>query len=233
MITVADNDGVNSRPLSSKLQQAQSRSRSRRRTVTDVGQTGNRNGTANGDQTLLTLQIDNGSNEFFNNTTTANPNHQALPTTSNASSAEAEPKKDEEASFNVFSPNRPTAGGVAFPFKLYSPLEDNGRNASTVTLESQPGIVLRKGDEVAKQLDKGADNEVKETPISAAKGPGTDDEGKVEYSGNTERRGESEDEKKSPIGGVEENRGGNTKGRRGTVQDAKGLLHHGLVSRNE
>ena len=41
----------------------------------------------------------------------------------------------------VSSPDRPTSDGVAFPFKLGRHLGGEGINASTVTLESQVGIV--------------------------------------------------------------------------------------------
>ena len=48
-------------------------------------------------------------------------------------------------------PNRPSAGGKAFPFKLGSHLQDDGRNASTITLISQGGVATPRGDETGKQ----------------------------------------------------------------------------------
>ena len=49
---------------------------------------------------------------------------------------------------------RPAAGpGKAFPFKLGTQLNDDGRNASTVTLESHMGVPTAKDDEDGTQID--------------------------------------------------------------------------------
>ena len=50
------------------------------------------------------------------------------------------------------SPNRPSLGDKAFPFKLGTHLTEDGHNASTVTLMSQGGVVTPKGDEKSEQL---------------------------------------------------------------------------------
>ena len=50
------------------------------------------------------------------------------------------------------SPNRPSQGNKAFPFKLGTHLMNNGANASTVTLMSQAAPGTPKGDEQGKQL---------------------------------------------------------------------------------
>lgn len=50
------------------------------------------------------------------------------------------------------SPNRPSHGNRAFPFKLGTHMMNNGANASTVTLMSQGAAGTPKGDEQGKQL---------------------------------------------------------------------------------
>ncbi|KAL9126755.1 MAG: hypothetical protein Q9217_004245 [Psora testacea] len=56
-------------------------------------------------------------------------------------------------------PNRPSAGGIAFPFKFGSRLQDDGRNASTITLISQGGVVTPKADENGAHLGENIGNE--------------------------------------------------------------------------
>ena len=48
--------------------------------------------------------------------------------------------------------NRPAAGGRLFPFKLGRRLGDDGANTSTITLTSQAGVVTPKGDQGFRQL---------------------------------------------------------------------------------
>ena len=222
--TVTDTDGTNARLSSDKKQQGQNRSRSRRRTVTDAGQTNNRNNNANEEDTSST-QNANESNKRPDNTTSGDRNHVAIPTiTSDPPSPEESSQKPNNVSFNHSNPNRPTAGGVAFPFKLSSHLVENGRNASTVTLESQAGVVSPQGDDAGKQLHESAEDEAQDVPIV-----GTSETGK-EVGGDGKLNAEGVGSQDIPDGNVDGNGEGATEGRRGTLEDAKGVLHHGIVS---
>ena len=221
---MTDTDGTNARLSSNKKQQGQNRSRSRRRTVTDAGQTNNRNNIANEEDTS-SKQKANESNKSPDDTTSGDRNHLAIPTiTSDPPSPEDEPKKSNNVSFEPSSPNRPTAGGVAFPFKLGSHLVENGRNASTVTLESQAGVVSPRGDEVGKQLAESVENEAQEVPKT-----GTSETGK-EASGDGKQNADVVGSHNTLNEKVEDDGEGATEGRRGTLEDAKGVLHHGLAS---
>ena len=221
---MTDTDGTNARLPSNKKQHAQNRSRSRRRTVTDAGQTNIRHNNANEEDTSLTPNA-NESNKSPDDTTSGDRNHLVIPTiTSDPPSPEDQPKKPNNVSFEPSSPNRPTAGGVAFPFKLGSHLVENGRNASTVTLESQAGVVSPRGDEVGKQLDQSVENEAQEVPKT-----GTSETGK-EAGVDGKQNADGVENQNTPDEKVEDDGEGATEGRRGTLEDAKGVLHHGLAS---
>ena len=220
---MTDTDGTNARLPSDKKQQGQSRSRSRRRTVTDAGQTNNRNNNANEEDT--STQKTSERNKHPDNATSGDRNHLVIPTiTSDPPSPEDESNNTNNVSFNPSSPNRPTAGGVAFPFKLGSHLVENGRNASTVTLESQAGVVSPRGDEAGRQLHESVGNEAQEVPKIETNG--TD----MEAGGDVRQNADGVGSQTTPDEEVEEDGEGATEGRRGTLEDAKGVLHHGLAS---
>ena len=205
---MTDTDGTNARLSSDKKQQGQNRSRSRRRTVTDAGQTNNRNNSANEEDTSST-QNANESNKRPDNPTSGDRNHLAIPTiTSDPPSPEDESQKTNNVSFNPSSPNRPTAGGVAFPFKLSSHLVENGRNASTVTLESQAGVVSPQGDDAGKQLHESVENEAQDVQIA-----GTSETGK-EAAGDGKVDAEGLGRENTLDGNVEGDGEGATEGRR-------------------
>ncbi len=224
---MTDTDGTNAKMPSNKKQQGLSRSRSRRRTVTDDGQTNNRNNDANDEDTSSETQNTSESNKRPDNAISADRNNLAIPTiTSDPPSPEGESNK---VSFNRSSPNRPTTGGIAFPFKLGSQIVENGQNASTVTLESQAGVVSPSGDEAGKQLGESGDKGAQQEPKVVEKGAGKEIEGAGEGSGNGERKDGRRDEIDKGSGeGVDKGEGA-TELRRGTLEDAKGVLHHGVA----
>ena len=227
--TPTETDGVNGRPAGADKTFSHSRSRSRRRTVTDAGQTNHGKSPMNGEKASATAQNSNGENKPSTNGTSTDPNHLGVPAVT------SDPPSPEDDTINIGdtllkskSPNRPTAGGVAFPFKLSSHLVENGRNASTVTLESQAGVVSPKCDEEGKQLGESMDTKTEEAPKPAENGTGEQADEIVKQKDNEEWRQGPQDEKMRRIGeddGVE----GTAEGRRGTLEDAKGVLHHGPV----
>ena len=92
-------------------------------------------------------------------------------------------------------------------------------------MESQAGVVSPQGDESGKQLHDNVENEAQEVPKT-----GTSETGK-EVGGigkqNTEGVGSQDTPDEKVEGDREE---GATEGRRGTLEDAKGVLHHGIAS---
>ena len=134
----------------------QSRSRSRRRTVT-YNNTNAENSVAEDlrihDQTKQGGPSDSGDRT----TDSVDPSFQTLAyspkstmfsdTSENGHSAPAAPAVTIGA-----RQNRPAAGGKLFPFKLGRRLGDDGANTSTVTLTSQAGVVTPKGDQGFRQL---------------------------------------------------------------------------------
>ena len=226
-----DTDGTNAKSPSNKEQLGKSRSRSRRRTVTDAGQTNNGSNNANKEETSSTENTSK-NNKRPDNATSGDHNHLAIPIiTSDPPSPEDESNKTNHVSFNPSSPNRPTADGVAFPFKLSSHLVENARNASTVTLESQAGVVTPKGDEAGKQLGESTGNEtqgVSKTETDEMSKETADEEGRHTANGagsqNIHTHTPDETVKADGEGG------GPTESRRRTLEDAKGVLHHGIAS---
>ena len=102
-----------------------SRSKSRRRTVSYSGQD-----TDSIDKPTIPTQRDD-----------------EIPT-----SAESSHLSPDAALLSPHSPNRPSQGNKAFPFKLGTHLMNSGANASTVTLMSQAAAGTPNGDEQGKQL---------------------------------------------------------------------------------
>lgn len=133
---------------------------------------------------------------------------------------------------------RPSVGpGKAFPFKLgrhLGSLDNEGANASTVTLTSQAGVISPKGDETGKQFGDSLDNDNEHSidaqdnkdrqrtiePVEDAHGEDADGVDHYDLSNKLPLEGEDGNElANNVVGPVEE--------RRGTLADAKGVLHHG------
>ena len=130
---------------------------------------------------------------------------------------------------------RPSAApGKAFPFKLGRHLGDEGANASTVTLTSQAGVVSPKADETGKQLGDSLDSQDEHSiyaheninrqemiePVEDANGEQADGVDHYDLRNKLPLEGENGNElANNVVGPVEE--------RRGTLEDAKGVLHHG------
>ena len=91
-------------------------------------------------------------------------------------------------------------------------------------MESQAGVVSPQGDELGKQLHENVYNEAQEEPkpVKSQRGKEVGGVGKhfMEGAGSQD----------TPDERVERDREGATEGRRGTLEDAKGVLHHGITS---
>ena len=144
---IAPNDGGPGRPTNLTEKQSHPRSRSRRRTVTDTGQTGEDVNEDTSAMELLRLRHESQLSNLV-------PTDPALLSPSYLPSPH-QPDINPTPSFNVpfitnadtltatnaETTNRPTTNGAAFPFKLLNRLHDNGTNASTVTLKGMAGVV--------------------------------------------------------------------------------------------
>ena len=97
-------------------------------------------------------------------------------------------------------------------------------------MESQAGVVSPREDEAGKQLGGGGNKEAQEGFKVVEKGAGEEIEGAGAGSGNGERKGEPRDENNIGVGEDVDKGEGATEGRRGTLEDAKGVLHHGVAS---
>ena len=181
--TVSQNDGANARPVDADRANKISRSRSRRRGVTDTGQTDN-GGKPEIDENTPAAELDRRRNEqALNGQANGFPtNHAHLAPPIVLSSPPDENSENAKAVAMPASPGeRPSAGpGKAFPFKLGRHLSNQDVNASTVTLASQAGVVSPKGDEQSKQLgdsitsgppDQKAENATT-VPLPGSRGPG-------------------------------------------------------------
>ena len=82
---------------------------------------------------------------------------------------------------SAFGQTRPMKGGVAFPFSLRSKLDEEGANASTVTLTGQSGIVHRMEDE-----GQGSDGKTEED-LRSAEQKGVGEDGNEEHGPEIER----------------------------------------------
>lgn len=148
--TVSQNDGANARPVGADRANKRSLSRSRRRGVTDAGQT-NCVGESKIDENTPAAELDRRRNgqangHPINRAHLAPPIILSSPPDSNSENAKAVPLPASPG-------ERPSAGpGKAFPFKLGRHLGTQDVNASTVTLASQPGVVSPNEDEETKQL---------------------------------------------------------------------------------
>lgn len=153
--TVSQNDGANARPVDAERVEKLSRSRSRRRGVTDAGQTDYVR-KPEVDENTPAAELDRQRNEqTLNGQADGHSTDRALLIPPIVLSSP--PDRDSENAKAVPLPaspgERPSAGpGKAFPFKLGRHLGNQDVNASTVTLASQAGVISPKGDEVNKQL---------------------------------------------------------------------------------
>ena len=139
--TVGQTDGAATQAPGAKKMPGNSRSKSRRRTVTYTSQDDEV------DENTPAAEIIQKRKKASQ--AASDPTHLVPP---NVTAANATSYQDP--ALEPKSPNRPSAGGKAFPFKLGTHLTDDGRNASTISLMSQGGVVTPKGDSKAQQLDE-------------------------------------------------------------------------------
>ena len=229
--TMTETDGTSGRPTGPDKTLSHSVSGSRRRTVTDAGQTNHEQIPMNGEKASYTVNTGNRKDKPSTNGTSTRSNHLAVPTVTSDPPSPADDNPTNKDSWTKSSiSKRPTAGGVAYPFKLSTHLTETSRNASTVTLQSQPGIVSPKVGEEENQLGENMDTTTGEAPNPSTEsvpesGP---------QSGTEEWRQGPQDEKMRRIGedddGGERNAAG---GRRRTLEDAEGVLHYGFVGNGD
>ncbi|KAL9118651.1 MAG: hypothetical protein Q9187_004803 [Circinaria calcarea] len=146
--TATEYDGANARPAHISAINPKSRSRSRRRNVTDTDQTNGSNGSVNEDTSVADIlrlreQQPNYPGEPTDHSLLS-PSFIPLPQSPSTASPAAL-ATDNDFKGRVSSPERPTAGGMVSPFKLGRRLGDDGVNASTFTLESEEGVLGREG----------------------------------------------------------------------------------------
>lgn len=248
--TAIETDGAGATPVNAKWAHAMSRSRSRRRTVTDIGQAN-----ADVDENTSVAQLEQGREETLpadgttsENTLAANGITSDLNTLSPSVliSDHSTTEPNGLAASQCLSPNanRPKSEGVAFPFKLGTHLIDSGVNASTVTLQSQAGVVSPRGDEKDRQfgegMQSGTDGAVDTEPMSPLEKFSTPpsepmassvENGILEStSGNStsnppiQARDQAQDTNPAA---QNTNNSYPTEQRRGTMEDAQGVLHYG------
>lgn len=227
--TAIETDGASSRPADAKRAYAMSRSRSRRRDVADVGQ-------ANGDADVDTSARELGRRQQEKssaNGMASNPDHLA-PSVIVSNHWTTEPNGQSASQSSSSNANRPKSEGIAFPFKLSTHLVEDGRNASTVTLESQAGVVTPQGDEKGRQLGESLEHRTedgRELP-----GPGKADnptstneaEAPAAESADSDHEGwkqTAQDEKIRLINGGDDQEYPGMH-RRGTLEDVQIVPHH-------
>ena len=132
-------------------QRKASRSKSRRQTITDLGQSEHQ---IDGDVDKNTLTAILGSRRKLAESSKSHDGGQnvQLPEKPNVTGLQEDAKDEDEKVFIAANPkNRPVAGSdKAFPFKLNTHLAEDGVNASTVTLQSHVGVVADKESDQAK-----------------------------------------------------------------------------------
>ncbi len=171
IFTPTETDGAKSKPTDAERGHAVSHSRSRRRNVSDVGQ-------ANVDENTSVVELRRRLEEILPTDGMASDHESFTPLLVASEFSTMEPYG--QVASQSLSPNvsRPKSEGIAFPFKLSTHLVDDGRNASTITLESQAGVVTPQsygnsqqlGDSMEHRMDGGRDGpgyEQTETPTSA------------------------------------------------------------------
>ena len=246
--TVSQNDGANARPVDAHRANKQFRSRSRRRRITDAGQT-DYTGKPQIDEIRPTAEVDHRKNEQA--LTGQEDGHLADPTNlAPPILLSSPPDQNQETAKEVPLPaspgERPSAGyGNAFPFKLgrHPDTPDReGANASTITLTHQAGVVSPNSNEIktneqqtSANLDADQANEhfidAPETPnhqnstiepIEDAHGEHADIIDRYDLRGNDKLPPDGESGNKPANSAVRP-----AEGRRGTLEDAKGVLFHG------
>ena len=213
--TATNTDGPSEQPSDTKLKYGRSRSRSRRRTVTDAGQTNDEI-----DENTSAAELDRRRRGNTANDAATDRSHLAPPII--VSTHQENDKYNQHGPQSIAS-SRPVADGKAFPFKLESHLIDDGRNASTVTLQSQAGIVTPKDDDKVREIGHGKTRHINEDTQSLVPHQSNVSEPLVE----NENKGSSKAAPEDATKRVEDNTAFPTTERRGTVEDAKGVLHHG------
>lgn len=219
-------NGATSNPAGQESANRLSRSRSRRRAVTDAGQTNS-------------IEANNGKTTTFEGDATRDEDHVLIegtipdsnlltpPVITSSPPTPEESTHTETTGVSPTTTNRPTAGGIAFPFKLGTHLNDNGRNASVVTLQSQAGVVAPQGDERGRQLgesmeDRTAEGRQSIPNVEIIQNEDIEEVGKEQWRQGPQElkmRGIADDDDKDDAGG-----------RRATLEDKKGVLYHGPVN---
>ena len=246
--TVSQNDGANARPVDASRINKESRSRSRRRRITDAGQT-DQVGKPKVDEDTPAAELGQRSNErALDHQINGQPPY---PTHLNPaiilSSPPDENFEDAKAIPLPASPGeRPSAGlGTAFPFKLgrnSSGPDPEGANASTITLTNHAGVVpsneeydTNNQQQPRANPDGEQDEHLTETqtqtkqtdriiePVEDAHGEGSrhaDSVDRYDLRNKPPLQGENGNE-------LANNAMGPAEGRRGTLEDARGVLFHG------
>jgi len=225
-----ETDGANSRPPDAKRAHAMSRSRSRRRDVADTGQ-------ANGDieESTSVAELQRRPEEKLSANGVASDLNRLAPSVVVSDYSTTAP--NEHAASQSFSPNanRPRSEGIAFPFKLSTLLVDDGRNASTVTLESQAGVVTPQGDERGRQLGESMEHRTEDgrhlpgsekAEIPASTHGAESPEEEAAESDHEGWKQAAQDKKMRLINGGDDQEYPGME-RRGTLEDAQGFLHLG------
>ena len=206
-------DGVAAQPEDVKQTRGHSRSKSRRRTVTYTPQDDD------ADENTPAVQLMQKREEARQ--ATSDPAHLALPiiTANNVSSESTTPQ--------IRSPDRPSMGGKAFPFKLGTHLTDDGRNASTITLMSQGGTLTPRGDEKNQQL--GATVVGEDRRMTMEDSDGVLHKALVQEKGNHDDtdRNDGEDIRLHNADAI------TGEGRRMTMQDGDGILYKATAQRED
>ena len=211
---ISQNDGANAQPVDHSRARKSSRSKSRRRTVTDAGQVSD-----DVDENTPAIELERKRDETLPPNLDGSVKDQGQPTPSVMVSEHSGAKRDRIDDAQLINSSRPIADGKAVPFKLGSHLDTDNINASTVTLQSQAGVVTPKGNEneTGRQsgelsghgLEKGKSALTGQRPAAA------DEE-------NGDQVQTRRDSKEDAVAEYDE-------GRRGTLEDGKGVLHHGAT----
>lgn len=140
--SVSDASGSGARRVDNSAKRS-SHSKSRRRTVTDTGQTSCHHEECDDavDENTTVAELVRRKEEFG-----IPGNRSNLPTPLQPILPGGDPCATDDG-LDTAEPNlsRPTQGNMAYPFKLATPQDDRTINASTITLTGAQGVVSRKG----------------------------------------------------------------------------------------
>ena len=234
---VSQNDGANARPVNADRASKLSRSRSRRRGITDAGQT-DYVGKPGVDEDTPAAELGRQRNEqALNGEANGHPTNPILPIV--LSSPPDENSENAKVIPLPTSPGeRPSAGpGRGFPFKLGRDTGDpghEGANASTITLTNEAGVVSPKEYETGTQSGVSPDDQDEHSvdareetdgqtpiePVEDARGDYADGVDHYDLRNKLPLDGENGNE-------LANNAVGPAEGRRSTLVDAKGVLYHG------